>query len=112
MPGGNQVVESCSPHYAKMAIGTAYLDHATALPCEIGFNTIEGGQKLLVSFLNPIYMFGALFADMSDAEKAAFGSVPNDVLNDLVTIVDYTLMNKLDIVVNPKQQVTYDMLGE
>ncbi|MEN8215732.1 MAG: hypothetical protein ABFS56_05025 [Pseudomonadota bacterium] len=112
MPGGNQVVESCSPHYAKMAIGTAYLDHATALPCEIGFNTIEGGQKLLVSFLNPIYMFGALFADMSDAEKAAFGSVPDDVLNDLVTIVDYTLTNKLVIAVNPKERVIYDMLGQ
>ncbi|KHD09174.1 hypothetical protein PN36_02965 [Candidatus Thiomargarita nelsonii] len=110
MPGGNQVVESCSPHYAKMAIGTAYLDHATALPCEISFNTIDGGQKLLVSFLSPNYMFGALFADMSDAEKAAFANVPNDVLNDLRHIVDYALTKKLDVTLNPKQQVTYDML--
>ncbi len=110
MPGGNLVIEMCSPTYAKMAIGSTRLDHATALPCEVSLNINENGN-LLVSFLDPGFMFGALFADMSEDEKAQFGNMPAIVLGDIQTLVDYAIDNNVEgLVVNEPEPVTFAML--
>ena len=36
-------------------------------------------------------MFGALFSDMTDAEKAALGDVPGYIIDDLQYIVEHGL---------------------
>jgi len=110
MPDGSKVVEPCSPTYAKEAIGTSRLDHAPALPCEIAFRLINGGTELLVSYLDPNFMFGVMFSDMSDEEIAAFGDIPAVVLDDLQKIVNYSLENDLGIALDAGEQVYYDML--
>jgi len=110
MPGDNWVVEPCSPTYAKEAIGTTRLDHAPALPCEIAFRLINNGTELLVSYLDPNFMFGVMFGDMSDEEIAAFGDIPAVVLDDLQKIVSYSFENDLDIALDAGEQVYYDML--
>jgi len=111
LPDGSKVVEPCSPTYAKMAISTDRLDHAPALPCEIAFRVQDG--QLMVSYLDPNFMFDIMFGDMSDEEKVALGDLPGTVLNDLQTIVDYTIENKLGgLVLNGAERVYYDMLLE
>ena len=68
---------------------------ATALPCEIQVNKIEEGAKLFVTYLNPHFMFNALFSDafnkMTDEELEAFAELTADVLADLQTIVGYAV---------------------
>jgi uncharacterized protein (DUF302 family) len=97
LPGNIKVIEGCSPLYAKQAMGTG-LYHATALPCEIAVAKAADGQ-LMVSFLDPNFMFNALFSDafdtMTDAELAAFADLPKTVLSDLQTIVAYTIAEEL-----------------
>jgi uncharacterized protein (DUF302 family) len=108
---GNQVVEMCSPTNAIKAMSTG-MHHATALPCEVSVAAIEGGSKLLISYLDPHFMFNALFKDafnqMSKEELAEFAALPPLVLEDLQTIVDYAL-DGLGELSEPKQ-VCYNML--
>lgn len=116
VPGGIYIVEACSPYYAKQAIGTG-AHHATALPCEISFQ-IDSNGELLISYLDPHFMFGTLFKDslatMSAEELGAFSTLPEIVFNDLKTIVDYTIDNKLnislDISLGEGVEVNYNML--
>jgi hypothetical protein len=113
MPGANFVIEACSPKYAKMAISTDRLDHAPALPCEIALKAINGGTELIISFLDPNFMFDLMFKDMSDEEREAMLAIdlPGTVLNDLQTIVNYSFENDLEhIVLDGGEQVYYDML--
>jgi hypothetical protein len=111
---GNQVVEMCSPTNAIKAMSTG-MHHATALPCEVSVTAIEGGTKLLISYLDPHFMFNALFKDafrhMSDEELAEFAALPPLVLEDLQTIVDYAITHAplAGELINRKQ-VHYDML--
>jgi len=114
MPGGNKVIEMCSPKYAKMALDTG-LYHAPALPCEIQVNKVEGDTKLFITYLNPHFMFNALFSDafnrLSDEELEAFAALTADVLADLQTIVRYALeVNLVDLELDEPEQVYYDML--
>jgi uncharacterized protein (DUF302 family) len=114
MPGGNKVIEACSPKYAKLAMSTG-LHHATALPCEIAVNKIDGGNTLLISFLDPHFMFTALFSDafkdMTEEELAAFEELPGLVLGDLQTIVDYALdYNLVGFGLKEAVKVEYEML--
>ena len=114
MPGGNKVIEACSPKYAKLAMSTG-LHHATALPCEIAVNRIDGGNTLLISFLDPHFMFTALFSDafkdMSEEELADFEELPTLVLGDLQTIVDYALdYDLVGFELYPPVKVEYEML--
>jgi hypothetical protein len=114
MPGGNKVIEACSPKYAKLAMSTG-LHHATALPCEIAVNRIDGGNKLLISFLDPHFMFTALFSDafkdMSEEKLADFEELPTLVLGDLQTIVDYALdYDLVDFELSNPEKVEYEML--
>ena len=113
LPGNNKVIEACSPKYAKQALGTG-LHHAPALPCEISLNVTDGGATLVVSYLDPNFMFNALFkdafADMSWSERKEYASLPGLVLADLQAIVAYTMENKLDVTVSAPTQVSYDML--
>lgn len=111
---GNQVVEMCSPTNAIKAMSTG-MHHATALPCEVAVTAIEGGSKLLISYLDPHFMFNALFKDafnqMSKDELAEFAALPPRVLEDLQTIVAYALDNEpLKGELSDPEQVYYNML--
>lgn len=109
IPGKNHIIEACSPKYAKMAMGTG-LDHVNALPCEITVNTIDGGNKLVVSYLDPDFMLKAMFADISDEDKAKFGAIPGLIMTDLQAIVKAALEVNSGIAMNDGVQISYDML--
>lgn len=99
VPGGSYIVEACSPVYAKEALKTGEF-HSGALPCEIAVTVNPDNNKTIdISFLNPEFMFGALFADamggMNDSDKAAFGTIINNINNDLKTMVDYTMEHNI-----------------
>jgi hypothetical protein len=111
-PEKNWVIEACSPTYAKMAMGTG-MHHATALPCEISVQRVDrdnngSTESLVISYLDPNFMLGALFADMSDKEKEALGGIPALILGDLETIVQYALDNS-GTELNDGVQIWYTM---
>jgi uncharacterized protein (DUF302 family) len=115
-PEKNYVIEACSPSYAKKALGTG-AHHATALPCEISVQRVnldasEDGttEALVISYLDAHFMFGALFKDITDAEKEAYADLPTSVMNDLEAIVEYALSVDLGIKLNPGEQISYNML--
>ena len=118
-PEKNWVIEACSPTYAKMAMGTG-MHHATALPCEISVQRVDLDgdtvtESLVISYLDPFFMFGAMFSDMSDAEKDALGDVPGYIIGDLQNIVQFALddtTDVLDLTLYPGVQISYDMLPE
>lgn len=110
IPGKNHIIEACSPKYAKMAMGTG-LSHVNALPCEITVKIIDGGNKLVISYLDPDFMLKSMFADISDEEKAQFGAIPAIIMEDLQAIVAAALdVNNSGIALNPGVQISYDML--
>jgi uncharacterized protein (DUF302 family) len=117
LPGKNYVIEACSPKYAKMAMGTG-LHHVTALPCEITVQVIDrtgDGSKetLVVSYLDPHFMLGALFADISEDDVAAFADIPGNIMDDLQKIVAAALDYRYSgIMLNPGVQFSYDMLPD
>ena len=114
-PDKNWVIEACSPKYAKMAMGTG-MHHATALPCEIAVQRVDldgdvdgTTEALVISYLDPFFMFGAMFSDMSDEEKAALGDVPGFIINDLQFIVQHAL-DTSGTALNEGVQISYTML--
>ena len=112
-PEKNWVIEACSPTYAKMAMGTG-MHHATALPCEISVQRVDrdgngSTESLVISYLDPFFMFGAMFADMSDEEKAALGDVPGYIISDLQYIVQFAL-DESGTELNEGVQFWYTML--
>ena len=109
IPGKNHIIEACSPKYAKMAMGTG-LSHVNALPCEITVKIIDGGNKLVVSYLDPDFMLKSMFADISDEDKAKFGAIPELIMTDLQAIVKAALEVNSGIAMNPGVQISYDML--
>ena len=117
---GNQVVEACSPTNAKAAMALG-MYHATALPCEIAVTVVDlvGGpetETLLISYLDPHFMFGALFNDafddLTDEELAELMTLPPRVLEDLQTVVAYAIANELEMNLTRPRQIFYDMLPE
>jgi len=88
----SQVVEACSPKYAKMAtsLGSQY---ATSLPCEIAITRKNDDNKTLqISYINPTYMFNIMFGkdalnNLSDSKKVQFEKLPDTVFQDLKLIV-------------------------
>jgi len=116
---GNLVIEACSPANAIAAMGLG-MDHATALPCEIAIKAlnwdgVDGNETLMVTFLDPHFMFSALFSDafddLTDEELDAFMSLPTLVLEDLQTIVEHAFRpNNLTIKLTRPGQVFFDML--
>jgi uncharacterized protein (DUF302 family) len=114
LPGKNHIIEACSPKYAKMAMGTG-LDHVNALPCEIAVQIIDtdgNGTKdrLVVSYLDPAFMLGALFADISDEDKVKFAAIPGLIMDDLQAVVAAALEHNSTIVdVTSASQITYTM---
>ena len=120
IPGKNHIIEACSPKYAKMAMGTG-LSHVNALPCEITVKTIDGGNKLVVSYLDPDFMLKSLFADISNKEKKQFGEIPEIIMTDLQNVVaaaldnikvDADTVDEYEIDLNPGVQISYDMLPQ
>ncbi len=109
----NWVIEACSPKYAKMAMGTG-MHHATALPCEISVQIVDRDdngsyESLVISYLDPFFMFGAMFSDMTDEEMAALGHVPGHIIDDLQFIVQHALDNEVGGL-NDGAQIWYTML--
>jgi hypothetical protein len=114
LPGKNHIIEACSPKYAKMAMSTG-LHHVTALPCEITVQILDQDsdgtkESLVVSYLDPHFMLGALFADISDADKEYFADIPGNIMDDLQKIVAAALDVNLGIALNEGVQIKYDML--
>jgi hypothetical protein len=112
-PEKNWVIEACSPKYAKKAMGTG-MHHATALPCEISVQRVDRDgngttESLVISYLDPAFMFGAMFSDMTDEEKAALGDIPGYISGDLEYIVQYAL-DTSGIKLNEGVQFWYTML--
>jgi hypothetical protein len=116
LPGGIKLIEGCSPMYAKQALSTGFY-HATALPCEIAVMKTPDNSQLIISYLDPHFMFNALFSDafdaMSDEQLMAFATLPDIVLDDLQTIVEYALdvnLSTAKITLNKPVLFYYDML--
>ena len=70
--------------------------HTPALPCEIAvFVNPDDNKTIDISFLNPEFMFGALFADgmedMNDTQIADFNEIIDNINGDLKKIVDYAM---------------------
>ncbi|MDH5389249.1 MAG: hypothetical protein OEY06_12490 [Gammaproteobacteria bacterium] len=115
----NFIIEACSPLYAKQAMGTGR-HHAGALPCEISVTAIESTpgstnyDTLVISFLEPGFMFTALFKDsfatMTEAELLTYSALPPAVLQDLQNIVDHSVANDLAVTVTYSGRLTYDMM--
>jgi uncharacterized protein (DUF302 family) len=113
LPGKNYVIEACSPTYAKMAMSTG-MHHVTALPCEITVQVIDrvgddSKETLVVSYLDPHFMLGALFADISDEDKEKFADIPGNIMDDLQKIVAAALDDS-GYVLTKGKQIYYDML--
>ena len=119
---GNLVIEACSPTNAITAMGLG-MDHATALPCEIAvkavnYDGVNSNETLLITYLDPHFMFSALFSDafdgLTDEEMQAFMALPPLVLEDLQTVVrDALKRNNLKekrIKLNQPEQLFFDML--
>jgi len=111
-PEKNWVIEACSPKYAKMAMGTG-MHHATALPCEISVQRVDRDgdgktESLVISYLDPFFMLGALFSDMTEDEKDALGDVPRSIIDDLQFIVKHAL-DTSGIKLNEGVQIWYTM---
>jgi uncharacterized protein (DUF302 family) len=116
---GNLVIEACSPTNAIAAMGLG-MEHATALPCEIAIKAlnsdgVDGNEVLMISYLDPHFMFSALFSDafddLSDDELEQLLDLPPLVLEDLQTIVKNALRPKeLDFKLTRPDQVFFDML--
>ena len=111
IPGKNHIIEACSPKYAKMAMATG-LHHVNALPCEITVKIIDGGKKLVISYLDPAFMLGAMFADveMTDEERAAFFAITDLINDDLSKVVQTALDVNLGIALNAPTQKLVNML--
>lgn len=80
---GNLVIEACSPTNAITAMGLG-MEHATALPCEIAIKAlnsdgVDGNEVLMISYLDPHFMFSALFSD-------AFDDLSDDELEQLLDL--------------------------
>lgn len=95
VPGGAWIVEACSPTYAKEALTTGEF-HTAALPCEIAvFVNPDDNKTIDISFLNPEFMFGAMFEDalrdMSQEQISEFSTIIDNINGDLKTIVDYAM---------------------
>ena len=119
---GNRVIEACSPTNAIAAMGLG-MDHATALPCEIAIKPVSlddpddnVNETLMVTYLDPHFMFSALFSDafgdLTEEELEEFMALPPEVLEDLQTIVAYAFANNLGIALTEPEQVFFDMLPE
>lgn len=107
IPGKNHIIEACSPKYAKMAMGTG-LHHVNALPCEITVKTM--GDKLVISYLDPYFMLGAMFADISEEDQAKFAAIPGLINEDLQNVVKAALEVNLGIALNPPTRRIINML--
>ena len=119
---GNLVIEACSPTNAITAMGLG-MHHATALPCEIAvkavnYDGVPGNETLLITYLDPHFMFSALFSDafggLTDAELEEFMALPPLVLEDLQTIVRDALkrnsLKEMRIKLTQPRQLFFDML--
>jgi len=116
---GNLVIEACSPTNAIAAMGLG-MEHATALPCEIAVKAlnkdgVDGNEILMITYLDPHFMFSALFSDafddLTDDELEEFLELPPLVLEDLRTIVKLALRpGKVGYRLRRPQQVFFDML--
>lgn len=101
-----QVIEACSPKYAKKATGLGN-EYITALPCEFTVyvdETDETNSTIAVSFLNPNFMFGTMFegavenaymnGDLNKTQVVEYSTLADVVFGDLRMIVDHAVQDK------------------
>ena len=93
--------------------------HVTALPCEITVQIIDrdgdgAKESLVISYLDPHFMLGALFADISEEEALEFAAIPGYIMADLQKVVAAALDVNSGIALNPGVQINdlYEMLPE
>lgn len=101
-----QVIEACSPKYAKKAtaLGNEYI---TALPCEFTVyvdETDDTNKTIAISFLNPNFMFGTMFegavgdaymnGDLNKTEVVEYSKMADIVFGDLRMIVDFAVQDQ------------------
>jgi uncharacterized protein (DUF302 family) len=121
---GNLVIEACSPTNAIAAMGLG-MHHATALPCEIAVKAVshdgsDGNETLLITYLDPHFMFGALFSDafgdLTEQELQALMALPPMVLEDLQTVVKDALkrnsLKEMRIKLKQPDQLFFEMLPD
>ncbi|MDJ0807126.1 MAG: hypothetical protein QNJ78_09870 [Gammaproteobacteria bacterium] len=81
----------------------------------LNWNGLDGNEVLMITYLDPHFMFSVLFSDafddLSQKELKELLSLPAVVLEDLQTIVAYTFESNLAHDLTDPQPVFYDMLG-
>ncbi len=100
-----------------------WMDHATALPCEIAVKAVSndgvpGNETLMISYLDPHFMFTALFSDtfgdLTDEELQTFMALSPLVLEDLQKVVRDALkrnnLKEMRIKLKQPEQQFFDML--
>ncbi len=101
-----QVIEACSPKYAKKATGLGN-EYITALPCEFTVyvdETDDTNNTLAISFLNPNFMFGTMFegavenaymnGDLNKTQVVEYSTLADVVFGDLRMIVDRAVQDQ------------------
>jgi hypothetical protein len=121
---GNYLVEACSPENAKLAMDMG-MYHATALPCAVTTSAQDvlpaegdGIDELFVTYLNPHFMFNAMFSDVfSDLSEEALEGLeqwPDDLLTDLQTMMAAAIEDfdeaHVDFTVSVPEPVWFEML--
>jgi len=81
----------------------------------LNLDGVVGNKTLMITYLDPHFMFSALFSDafkaLTEEELSDLLALPPLVLEDLQTIVGYALRPEaLGYPLTPAEQVFYDML--
>jgi uncharacterized protein YfcZ (UPF0381/DUF406 family) len=101
-----------------MAMGTG-AHHVTALPCEITVQIIDrdgdgAKESLVISYLDPHFMLGALFADveLTEDQQKEFTDAANNIKSDLQKVVAAALDVNSGLALNAGEKINdmYDML--
>ncbi len=84
LPGEVDVVELCSPTYARAAMSTGG-HHAPALPCQA--SVWLDGDTLRVHLLDPNYIFPVFFSDAPADQMEAMRGMASAVRSDIQALV-------------------------
>ena len=118
---GNFLVEACSPENAKAAMDMG-MYHATALPCAVSTRAQDydgdGIVELFVTYLNPHFMFNAMFSDafsdLSEEAREGLEQWAADLLADLQTMMGAAIEDfdeaQVEFEVTGPDPVWFDML--
>ena len=66
----------------------------------------------MVSYLDPHFMLGALFADITEEEAIEFAAIPGNIMTDLQNVVQAALDVNSGLNLHKGKQISYDMLPQ